>query len=96
MIHVKWRPGTIGESAADLCASALGAFILLVMILFPYYRNAGSADSWSDVEDLMLKRRMTQGEIDWLNNYHRQVAETVGPLLQGSDREWLEQATRAA
>ena len=46
-------------SAIDLFASALGAFILLVMILFPYYRNAGSADSWSDVEDLMLKRRMT-------------------------------------
>jgi len=45
---------------------------------------------------LLDKTLMTQGEIDWLNNYHRQVAETVGPLLQGSDREWLEQATRAA
>jgi hypothetical protein len=51
-------------SAIDLFASALGAFILLVMILFPYYRNAGSADSWSDVEDLMLKRRLAQGEIE--------------------------------
>ena len=51
-------------SAIDLFASALGAFILLVMILFPYYRNAGSADSWSEVEDLMLKRRMAQGEIE--------------------------------
>jgi hypothetical protein len=51
-------------SAIDLFASALGAFILLVMILFPYYRNAGSADSWSEVEDLMLKRRLAQGEIE--------------------------------
>lgn len=51
-------------SAIDLFASALGAFILLVMILFPYYRNVGSADSWSEVEDLMLKRRLAQGEIE--------------------------------
>ena len=28
-------------SAIDLFASALGAFILLVMLLFPYYRHAG-------------------------------------------------------
>jgi Xaa-Pro aminopeptidase len=34
------------------------------------------------------------GEIDWLNRYHQQVASTIGPLLEGADREWLEQATR--
>ncbi len=51
-------------SAIDLFASALGAFILLVMILFPYYRNAGSADSWAEVEDLMQKRRLARGEIE--------------------------------
>ncbi len=28
-------------SAVDLFASALGAFILLMLLLFPYYRHAG-------------------------------------------------------
>ena len=34
-------------------------------------------------------------EIAWLNRYHRRVATTIAPLLDGSDREWLLQATRA-
>ncbi len=34
------------------------------------------------------------GELDWLNAYHRRVAESVGPLLDLSTREWLERATQ--
>ncbi len=33
-------------------------------------------------------------EIDWLNRYHQRVAETIGPLLQGAEQQWLAQATR--
>ena len=33
-------------------------------------------------------------EIDWLNRYHRRVAQTIGPLLQGAEADWLSQATR--
>ena len=33
-------------------------------------------------------------EIDWLNSYHQRVAATIGPLLQGTDQDWLRQATR--
>ena len=33
-------------------------------------------------------------EIDWLNSYHHRVAATIGPLLQGTDQDWLRQATR--
>ncbi len=51
-------------SAIDLFASALGAFILLVMILFPYYRNAGSDDAFSKIEDIMELRRLASGEIE--------------------------------
>jgi hypothetical protein len=51
-------------SAIDLFASALGAFILLVMILFPYYRNAGSDDAFSKTEDIMEQRRLASGEIE--------------------------------
>lgn len=69
-------------SAIDLFASALGAFILLVMILFPYYRNAGSADSWSEVEDLMLKRRLAQGEIENLLADNDQAQSELEKLQQ--------------
>lgn len=69
-------------SAIDLFASALGAFILLVMILFPYYRNAGSADSWSEVEDLMLKRRLAQGEIENLLAKNEQSQSELERLQQ--------------
>jgi hypothetical protein len=53
-------------SAIDLFASALGAFILLVMILFPYYRNAGNDDAWSKTEDIMEQRRLASGQIEEL------------------------------
>ncbi len=69
-------------SAIDLFASALGAFILLVMILFPYYRNAGSADSLSEVEDLMLKRRLAQGKIENLLAANEQSQSELERLQQ--------------
>jgi hypothetical protein len=53
-------------SAIDLFASALGAFILLVMILFPYYRNEGSDDAYSKTEDIMEQRRLAAGQIEEL------------------------------
>ena len=53
-------------SAIDLFASALGAFILLVMLLFPYYRNAGSDDAYSKTEDLMQLRRLAAGKTEEL------------------------------
>jgi hypothetical protein len=50
-------------SAIDLFASALGAFILLVMILFPYYRNAGNDDAFSRTQEIQERRRLASGEI---------------------------------
>jgi hypothetical protein len=51
-------------SAIDLFASALGAFILLVMLLFPYYQNEGSDASYSKTQDMMEQRRLASGEIE--------------------------------
>jgi uncharacterized protein with von Willebrand factor type A (vWA) domain len=53
-------------SAIDLFASALGAFILLVMILFPYYRNAGSDDAFSRTQEIQERRRLASGQIEEL------------------------------
>lgn len=33
-------------------------------------------------------------EIDWLDDYHRRVRETLAPLVDEPTRRWLEQATR--
>lgn len=33
-------------------------------------------------------------ERDWLNAYHREVLEKIGPKVQGDDLDWLEAATR--
>ena len=57
-------------SAIDLFASALGAFILLVMILFPYYRNAGSDDAFSRTQEIQDMRRLASGEIAAADNCH--------------------------
>ena len=43
---------------------------------------------------LMVPGLMTAAELSWLNSYHQQVATVIGPLLEGADRDWLEQATR--
>jgi Xaa-Pro aminopeptidase len=37
---------------------------------------------------------LTKPELDWLNSYHKLVVARIGPLLDGADRDWLEQATR--
>lgn len=37
---------------------------------------------------------LEQHERDWLDAYHREVADRVGPLLAGNELAWLEQATR--
>jgi hypothetical protein len=50
-------------SAIDLFASALGAFILLVMILFPYYRNAGDDAAFARTQEIQELRRLASGEI---------------------------------
>lgn len=54
-------------SALDLFAAALGAFILIVLVLFPYYKLGGTDVSMEELEDLVKKRRVvassTQSEM---------------------------------
>ncbi len=50
-------------SAIDLFASALGAFILLMMLLFPYYRNAGPENAPSPTRDLIEQRRQAERSV---------------------------------
>ena len=38
---------------------------------------------------------MSKDEIAWLNNYHKDVYEKIGPHLTEEEREWLKEYTRA-
>ncbi len=44
-------------SAIDLFAAALGAFILIVLVLFPYYNKGGTDVSFEELEELVERRR---------------------------------------
>lgn len=43
---------------------------------------------------LIQKDMLRQREIDWLNRYHAKVYETLVPLLDEADKQWLYKATR--
>jgi Xaa-Pro aminopeptidase len=41
---------------------------------------------------LVVRDMLSEAELGWLNYYHAQVLEKIGPRLKGADREWLERA----
>ncbi|MFT6285726.1 MAG: Xaa-Pro aminopeptidase [Alcanivorax sp.] len=43
---------------------------------------------------LLQPELLSPAERDWINRYHQRVRETIAPLVEGSDKEWLDQATR--
>ncbi|MEH6516538.1 MAG: aminopeptidase P family protein [Halioglobus sp.] len=43
---------------------------------------------------LLQPELLSPAERDWINRYHQRVRETIAPLVEGSDKEWLEKATR--
>lgn len=45
--------------------------------------------------EAVLPEMMSEKEKERLNDYHRQVFETIGPLLDEEERAWLKEATRA-
>lgn len=71
-------------SAIDLFASALGAFILLVMLLFPYYRHAGPDDSFARTEAVMEKRRLSAGELEDLKTKQEQLQSELDQLSEAN------------
>lgn len=40
------------------------------------------------------KNLLTEGEISWLNEYHKEVYNTLSPYLNTEEKTWLEGATR--
>ena len=71
-------------SAIDLFASALGAFILLVMLLFPYYRHAGPDDSFARTQAVMEKRRLASAELDQLKSRQDMLQSELDELTEAN------------
>ena len=44
--------------------------------------------------EAILPELLGDAEREWLNQYHKQVYDTIGPLLEGAEREWLKEATK--
>jgi len=76
-------------SAIDLFASALGAFILLVMLLFPYYRNEGTADAWNRTQDIMERKREAAAQTEDLEARAESLRSEL--TVATADNEQLEQ-----
>ncbi|MEP1230906.1 MAG: hypothetical protein ABJG88_09550, partial [Litorimonas sp.] len=64
-------------SALDLFAAALGAFILIVLVLFPYYRLGGVDVSFEELEEQVRKRRLaaasTQTELSQIRALQAEI-----------------------
>jgi len=71
-------------SAIDLFASALGAFILLVMLLFPYYRHAGPDDSFARTQVIMEKRRLAAGDLADLKARQQELQSELDTLTESN------------
>jgi hypothetical protein len=76
--------GVFSTSAIDLFASALGAFILLVMLLFPYYRHAGPDDSFARTQAVMEKRRLSTGQLEDLKTKQEQLQSELDQLSEAN------------
>ena len=65
-------------SALDLFAAALGAFILIVLVLFPYYRLGGEDTSFEELMEQVERRRFvassTQTEVSQIRALQREIA----------------------
>lgn len=42
---------------------------------------------------LINKSLLTEAELNWFNDYHSRVYQTLSPLMSGESLAWLEQAT---
>lgn len=73
-------------SAIDLFASALGAFILLVMLLFPFYQNQGTDEAFSQTEAIMEKRRLAAGRAEEVLSAAEELQRELDRLQRSNER----------
>ena len=67
-------------SALDLFASALGAFILITLVLFPYFPNTG--DSQEQVDEVKAQLAQANAELEETSAELEEVRAQLNPNLQ--------------
>ena len=70
-------------SALDLFASALGAFILIAIVMFPYFPNTAAQ---ADLDDALERLRAAAGDNDELTQIHDQLNQAIGTLREEFSR----------
>ena len=83
-----------GMSALDLFASAMGAFILLAIVIFPYFPNSGSADQ-RDLDAALERLRQEEDDNTAMQAVLRQIREDLEQRLRRV-REEAERRVAAA
>ena len=79
-------------SALDLFASALGAFILITLVLFPYFPNTG--DSQERVDEVKAQLAQTEAQLEQTSAELEQTSSEL-EQLRAQQRPGLEQELQA-
>ena len=103
--RMEWKPAplvagmTITDEPGIYLADKFGARIENTLLITPYMETEFGKFLQFDSLTLcpidkapIVVDMMTQEEIQWLDNYHRKVFETLSPHLENDDVEWLREA----
>ena len=104
-IRMEWKPApfvsgmTVTDEPGIYLAGRCGARIENTLLIVPYKET--EFGRFLQFEPLTLcpidkrpviRERLTQEEIDWLNGYHQTVFDRLSPHLDADEVEWLRQA----
>ena len=73
--------GVFSMSALDLFASALGAFILLTVVIFPYFPNTGMAER-ADLDQALERLREAAADNEGLQRIHDELDAALTELRE--------------
>ncbi|MXX74887.1 MAG: VWA domain-containing protein [Holophagales bacterium] len=81
MKPLRREPAIFGVAAIDLFASALGAFIVVALVLLPYFPNTGDATG-TDVDAVRARAAQAEAERDSARLPLEQASEAGRPVVQ--------------
>ena len=104
-IRIEWKPAplvagmTVTDEPGVYLAGKFGVRIENTMLITPYQET--EFGKFLQFESLTLcpidktpivVEMMTQEELEWLNDYHQHVFDTLSPYLNADEKEWLSDA----
>ena len=104
-IRMEWKPAplvagmTVTDEPGVYLAGKFGVRIENTLLITPYQET--EFGKFLQFESLTLcpidktpivVEMMTQEELEWLNDYHQHVFDTLSPYLNADEREWLSDA----